>query len=483
MVVEAMGGSSGIVDTITGDVGGKHVLQKHKEHRSRLNSRRRHPIRFREKKFWTPGHWQNYKKWRRHGGLMPKWIAPRYLSKRFERERISEYSEERKKSDDGHADEMDIFDMYEKIFKEKQRESSKTIGIDDRETFVADAPEMKQKSLVGSAIDELHQMKKAVQGDEIPQPQRPMRLRVALVGLPNAGKSTLVNNMVGSRVSIVTPKAQTTRERIVGVWTEGDTQVIFYDTPGILLQHKGKEFKTARSLLVAARNALAEADMVLTVVDNRGFDFTEEILKQIANQGSMRSFQKFVLVVNKIDLMRYGKGKEVLRDIYLDLNQYQGRDDISSFADTFEVSATLGKGVGQLKDYLFQHAVPGEWLYHPTQSTDQTVLKVVEEVIREQLFFNLDRELPYKVWQRNQYHRVLKDGRLEIAQDIMVRSKSQRVIVVGKNGYRVQNIASAAELTLYEVLGVEVKLRINVKVATRSEFEKQRKSTAHMLFK
>lgn len=273
---------------------------------------------------------------------------------------------------------------------------------------------------------------------------------VALIGAPNAGKSTLTNLMVGSKVSIVTRKVQTTRARIRGIGIYDETQIIFVDTPGIFAPKK----RLDRAMVQAAWGGAADADVVVLLVDaQRGItDDVCSILKKLKDL-----HYHLVLAVNKIDL--------VAREALLALTETLTKD--VKFEDVFFISAQTGDGVEGLLDYLKAHLPLGPWLYPEDQLTDAPMRHMAAEVTREKLFLRLHDELPYATTVETTDWREQKDGSVRVEQVIYVERESQKKIVLGKKGGAIKAISMASRHDLSDILGVTVHLFLFVKVRER----------------
>ncbi len=283
---------------------------------------------------------------------------------------------------------------------------------------------------------------------------------VAVMGAPNAGKSTLVNAMVGSKVSIVSPKVQTTRTRVTGVALEGAAQIIFLDTPGVFAPRR----RLDRAMVDAAWRSAAEADAVLLLIDaKRGVD--EEARALIDGLTERRIAA--VLVLNKIDLIKHAR----LLTLAAELNQ------LFAFTDTFMVSAEKGDGVADLKRTLASRMPEGPWLYPEDDLTDMPARLLAAEVTREHAYRQLRQELPYSLAVETEAWTEQEDGSARIDQVIYVRKDSQRRIVIGAKGGQVKAIGAAARAELQKVLGRKIHLFLHVKVQEnwdeRREFYKE----------
>ena len=271
---------------------------------------------------------------------------------------------------------------------------------------------------------------------------------VAVVGAPNAGKSTLVNALVGQKVAIVSPKAQTTRTRLMGIAMSGETQIVLVDTPGIF---EGKR-RLDRAMVQAAWGGAADADLIALVVDAKGGVGGK--LDTILNGLAARPEAK-LLVLNKVDVA----DKEKL------LRHAASLNDRLDFADTMMISATTGDGVDDLKARLAVAMPEAPWMFPADQVSDATDRAMAAEVTREQIFLQLYQELPQACAVETEKYVERGDGSVEIHQQILVARASQRAIVLGKGGTRLKEIGSRARGELATLLGVAVHLYLHVKVA------------------
>ncbi len=271
---------------------------------------------------------------------------------------------------------------------------------------------------------------------------------VAVVGAPNAGKSTLVNALVGQKVAIVSPRAQTTRTRLMGVAITGDTQIVLIDTPGIFAGSR----RFDRAMVQAAWGGAADADLIALVVDAKaGLGAkVEAIMTGLAQRPEPK-----LLVLNKVDVA----DKEKL------LRHAQALNDRLSFTDTMMVSAATGDGLDDLKARLLRAMPEGAWMFPEDQASDATDRALAAEITREQIFLQLYRELPQACAVEIEKYSERPDGSIEIHQQILVARTSQRAIVLGKNGARLKDIGSKARAELATLLGAPVHLYLHVKVA------------------
>ena len=270
---------------------------------------------------------------------------------------------------------------------------------------------------------------------------------VALIGAPNAGKSTLLNALVGSKISIVTPKVQTTRALIRGIAMEGEAQLIFVDTPGIFAPRR----RLDRAMVGSAWSSTQDADIVALLIDSpKGMQEDEEaILRWLADVRAPK-----VLVFNKIDLIE----KPKLLALAQSLNER------ISFGATFMICARSGDGVADLKAYFAAHVPPGPWLYPEDQISDAPLRQLAAEITREKLYLRLHQELPYQSTVETEVWKELKDGAVRIEQTIYVERESQRKIVLGKGGATIKSIGADARKDIAEIIEQPVHLFLFVKV-------------------
>lgn len=275
---------------------------------------------------------------------------------------------------------------------------------------------------------------------------------VAVVGAPNAGKSTLVNALVGQKVAIVTPKAQTTRVRLMGIAIEGESQIMLLDTPGIFEPKR----RLDRAMVAAAWGSAQDADLIALVVDassglKRG---VTDLLDRLQDRPEPK-----LLILNKVDLVR----KEELLTL---VTQFDGR---ASFEEIFMISAATGDGVADLKAALAARMPEGPWHFPEDQVSDATDRMMAAEVTREQLYLQLHNELPYASAIETEKYEERKDGSVAIHQQILVGRDSQKAIILGKGGARIKAIGAAARAELATMFGRKVHLFLHVKVNPKWE--------------
>jgi GTP-binding protein Era len=275
---------------------------------------------------------------------------------------------------------------------------------------------------------------------------------VAVVGAPNAGKSTLVNALVGQKVAIVSPKAQTTRTRIMGIAIESEAQILLLDTPGIFEPRR----RLDRAMVAAAWIGAQDSDLIALVVDaESGFSRRlEDMLDRLKERREAK-----ILVLNKVDLVK----KEALLGLATRFGERV------AFEEIFFVSATTGDGVAELKRSLAARVPEGPWHFPEDQVSDATDRMLAAEVTREQLYLQLHAELPYESAIETEKFEERPDGSAAIHQQILVARGSQKAIVLGKGGTRIRAIGEAARTALSELLGRKVHLFLHVKVNPKWE--------------
>ena len=286
--------------------------------------------------------------------------------------------------------------------------------------------------------------------DEAPEAAAPAATRcgfVALIGAPNVGKSTLVNALVGSKVTIVSRKVQTTRALIRGIVIENHAQIILVDTPGIFLPKR----RLDRAMVSTAWSGAHDADLVCVLLDAKaGIDEeAEAILARLATVNHEK-----ILVLNKIDL--------VAREKLLALAK--AANDRLAFARTFMVSAMSGDGVDDLRRTLAEMVPPGPFHYPEDQMSDAPMRHLAAEITREKIFRQLHQELPYQSTVETDSWTERKDKSIRIEQTIFVERESQRKIVLGKGGAAIKAIGAEARKEIAEIVGVPVHLFLFVKV-------------------
>lgn len=272
-------------------------------------------------------------------------------------------------------------------------------------------------------------------------------LYVALMGPSNVGKSTLVNNLVGDKVSIVTPKVQTTRNNIKGIAMVGDVQLVLIDTPGIFKPKRVLE----RAIVRTAWQGVSEADILALVIDAKKGLNDEIKALNISLQAEKRPI---ILVINKVDILP----REALLPLSAELN------NLRDFDRTFMISALRGNGVEDLKKYLSSKAKPGPWAFKPDEITNIPIRLWVAELIREQIFIQLHQELPYQVAVDTEQFKELGKGKVRIDATIYVNKENQKQILLGKQGSRIKQIGMTVRKEIEKSLEKKADLFLFVKV-------------------
>ena len=291
---------------------------------------------------------------------------------------------------------------------------------------------------------------------------------VALIGEPNAGKSTLLNRMVGAKVSIVTHKVQTTRARIRGVAMEDETQIVFVDTPGLFKPRR----RLDRAMVAAAWGGASDADIVVLMIEaHRGITngvqaITEELAK-------LEQTRRVLLAINKIDRVE----SETLLSLTEQMN------GLYPFLETFMISAEKGRGVGDLKGWLAKHLPDGPWLYPEDQIADLPLRMIAAEITREKLTLRLHQELPYQLTVETENWEERKDGSARIDQVIYVMRDGHKGILLGNKGDTIKKISMASRAELETLLERKVHLFLQVKVREGWLEEAQRYSAIGLDFK
>ena len=260
---------------------------------------------------------------------------------------------------------------------------------------------------------------------------------IAVLGAPNVGKSTPVNHVVGTKVSIVSPKVQTTRARVLGICLRGPAQLVFVDTPGIFAPRR----RLDRAMVASAWTGARDADRIMLLVDStRGREAdTRAIAEQLAGRASGAPP---TLVLNKVDLVK----KPRLLDLAAELNAS------GTFGDTFMVSALTGAGVGDLLDFLGENVPQGPWLFPEDQVSDMPGRLLAAEITREKLYLQLHQELPYAATVETEGWHEREDGSVRIEQVIYVERPGHKGIVLGKAGARIKALGQASRTELEELL-------------------------------
>lgn len=288
---------------------------------------------------------------------------------------------------------------------------------------------------------------------------------VALIGAPNAGKSTITNNFVGSKVSIVSPKVQTTRTLVKGIGVYGNTQIIFIDTPGIFKPRR----RLDRAMVGSAWDGVGDADIIVLVVDaKRGFD---DETRSIITRLKKRKLGA-VLVLNKVDLVQ----KEKLLGLSAALNSE------FPFKETFFISAQTGQNTEDFYQYLADNLPQSPWYYPEDQISDMPLKLLAAEIVREKLFLFLHQELPYTLTVEPELWERREDGSVRAEITIYVERDNQKIIVLGKGGSMIKRIGQAARRELEELLEDRIHLFLFVKVRENWQEDAARYSAWNLNF-
>lgn len=291
---------------------------------------------------------------------------------------------------------------------------------------------------------------------------------VALIGEPNAGKSTLLNRMVGAKVSIVTHKVQTTRARIRGIAIEGGSQIVFVDTPGIFRPRR----RLDRSMVAAAWGGASDADVILLLVEaHRGM--TEGVEAIIASLRELGGKTPVALIINKIDRVK----SEVLLALSQKLNE------AFTFEQTFMISAEKGYGCEDLRGWLAGALPEGPWLYPEDQIADLPMRMIAAEITREKLTLRLHEEIPYQLTVETEAWEERKDGSARVDQVVYVARNGHKGIVLGKGGETIKAVGQAARTELEEFMGRRIHLFLQVRVRENWENEAERYSEIGLDFR
>ncbi len=271
---------------------------------------------------------------------------------------------------------------------------------------------------------------------------------IAIVGAPNAGKSTLTNALLGQKLTIVSPKVQTTRNSIKAIVIEGETQMIVIDTPGIFIPREERILE--RIIVKSAWQALRDADHICLMIDAT-VGMTEEnirIAKDLKKENP-----HITAIINKLDLVKKGTVLEIMAKL-VELG----------FEDIFPISAETKDGVEKIKKFLCEKCLHPQWIYDEEQITDAPMRFIASEITREKLFVKLNRELPYSLTVKTDKYEVLNNGQVKIHQTIFVTRESQKSIILGKNGVMIKEIGEEARRDFSEIAGTKVHLFLFVKV-------------------
>jgi GTP-binding protein Era len=271
---------------------------------------------------------------------------------------------------------------------------------------------------------------------------------VALIGAPNAGKSTLLNRLIGAKVSIVSPKVQTTRRRILGILIQGGAQIVFVDTPGIFAPRR----RLDRAMVRSAWQGAQDADVIVLLIDatNPRLGADAQMIVDGLKSGGKRA----ILALNKVDAVKREKLLGLAQRLF----------DVGIFDEVFMISAETGDGVGDLLKALAARLPEGPWHYPEDQISDIPLREIAAEITREHLFRQLRAELPYALTVEPETWEDFRDGSLRIGQQIFVEREGQRAIVLGEGGQRIKAVREAAQPEIESLAGRKVHLFLHVKV-------------------
>ncbi len=262
---------------------------------------------------------------------------------------------------------------------------------------------------------------------------------IALVGAPNAGKSSLTNELLGQKITITSPKVQTTRNVIKAILIKDEKQLVLLDTPGVFLPRSDKILE--RVIVKSAWQGIRSADFVCFIIDAvRGLD--QENLR-ILNELKKNEFTP-AIIINKIDLIEKTKILEIIQSL-----QNQG------FEDVFLTSATKKEGLAELKEFLFSKCLDGDWQYDEENITDAPMKAIASEIVREKLFLYLEQELPYSIAVKTDSYKIEENGNIVIHQTILTQKNSQKGIILGKNGSLIKKVGQEARKEFAEIAGVK----------------------------
>src|SRR5579871_2024765 len=281
---------------------------------------------------------------------------------------------------------------------------------------------------------------------------------VALIGAPNTGKSTLLNRVIGAKISIVSPKAQTTRRRVLGILAEGKAQMSFVDTPGIFAPRK----RLDRAMVNAAWRGAEDADLIVLLVD-ASLKHLDEPSRSIIDS-LKRDGRRAILAINKVDAVKRLQLLKLADVLYTE----------GIFDEVFMISAETGDGVGDLLKGIARRLPEGPWHYPGDQISDMPMRDIAAEITREQLFRQLRDELPYALTVEQESWEDFADGSLRVGQQIIVARESQRPIVLGEKGRRIKAVREAAQKEIAELTGRKVHLFLHVKLAENWQDDPER---------
>lgn len=291
-------------------------------------------------------------------------------------------------------------------------------------------------------------IKQETPGILAPQNLIQKNLTISLIGKPNAGKSTLLNKLIGQKISIVTPKVQTTRTIITGITTIKDTQLIFYDTPGIFSAKRTLE----KAMIRSAWSSVNEVDIVALLINiSKKSPIDNDTLNILRNLESMNI--KPIILLNKVDIAEEENYQEIMEHQYIKDRK------------VFCISALKGTNCDALLKYFLEHAKDGPWLYEEDEVTTAPMKFIASEITREKIFLNLEQELPYNInVVTDSWSPPLKDGSVKVHQTIVISRESHKPIILGNKGTMIKRIGSQARQEINKLLDIKVHLFLHIKV-------------------
>lgn len=363
----------------------------------------------------------------------------------------------------GESSDEESNSAWEKVVAEESDDSPGPSGrgfVKDADWLARDSKAKAQAmALLSAALDEAEGGEEG-DGEALAISEEDQKsLRVGVVGSPNAGKSTLTNYLVGSKVSAVSRKTNTTHKEHMGILTKGDSQLIFFDTPGLTVDIRGHPLRTDnRNRVRSAWHTAELCEALIVLVDaqrqiERPDKRVNRLIEKLGTEET--ASQKKILCFNKVDLVHPKR-------LLLPLAEEYGR--YPAFDSTFMISALTGNGVDALQEYLLDQTVPRPWEEEAEAKPQRFARATALEIVRQHIFDSLHKELPYRIEQRHLSWRVLKDGSIRIHHLLLVEKEGHRKILIGKNGDVIRRIGTVARMELQKVLNSTVHLVLDVKV-------------------
>nr|XP_009619099.1 GTP-binding protein ERG [Nicotiana tomentosiformis] len=347
--------------------------------------------------------------------------------------------------------------VKDKVFGEKDPSAIKSTRILIKEEEKRRRAALLARSLLEAALDEKGD-EEDKGDDEVVKEEDQMSLSVGIIGAPNAGKSSLTNYMVGTKVSAVSRKTNTTIHEVLGVMTKGKTQICFFDTPGLMLKKSGFPYKDMKARIESAWRSINLYDVLIVIFDaHRHLTKPDSrVVRLIERMGSeVNPNQKRLLCINKVDLI------EKKKDILKVAEEFK---DLPGYERCFTISGLKGAGVKDLTQYLTEQAVKRPWDEDPLVMSEEVMKNISMEVVREKLLHYIHQEIPYGIEHRLMDWKELRDGSLRIEQHLITHKISQRKILVGKNGSKIGRIGIEANEELRSIFKRNVHLVLMVRV-------------------